>query len=227
MKKIAMFLLVLVMMLSLVACKGGKDPVVGPDGGDNQPVGGEEESFNYNDEYIAKHLNGDYLISYKLTTTDSADSGSDFTILMMHNSEGYYIKISEDTEILYLKNGDMYDMYLPNGDNQFEKIPDISYTEEDVKTQSQAFMGYMSAYSTFSDYLKKSGSATVAGRSCIKYKYDYSAFGVKVKGEYCIDKETGVCLKYVFEGSSGGEIGSYQFECTEFKTRGISLPSHT
>lgn len=222
MKKLIVCMCTLGLLLSLVACgTGGKTPTDNPDNGKE-----EETTFDYTGNYIDDHLRGDYSITYQMLSSDSEEGDASYSIKMMRTSEGYYVMLGEDTEMLYIKNGDKYVMYIGDSENGFEPYADVTLTEDEVKAQTQAFLGYMSAYTQFEDSLKNNGSVSIAGRNCIKYSYDYNALGVSAKAEYCIDKETGVCMKYYLEGKSGGEGGSYQFECTEFKTSGVALPKY-
>lgn len=161
-----------------------------------------------------------------MTSSETGENDTSYSVKMMRTSEGYYAMLGEGTEMLYIKNGDKYDMYIGDSENGFEPYAGVTLSEDEVTAQTQAFLGYMSAYSGFGDLLKNSGNVTIAGRNCIKYRYDYTILGASAKAEYCIDKETGVCMKYFVEGNSGGESGSYHFECTEFKTSGVVLPKH-
>lgn len=236
MKKILISLLILTMLFSLAACGKDDDTVTDgdntvasqADGAQNEDVGDDtsDAAFEYTGNYLDDHLNGDYSITYKMMSGETGGETTEFELKMIHTSEGYYTMMSEGAETLYIKNGDNYDLYEGDSENGFTYIEGMSMTEDDVKSYTQAFLGYMSAYEEIEDSLKKSGSVTIAGRDCDKYYYEDSALGSKIKTEYCIDKETGICMKYFVEGSSFGEGGSYQFECTELLTSGVSLPSY-
>ncbi len=224
----------LVLLLSFAAC-GNSEKTSGDNNSNtdasqtdpSNPINSiDDTAFNYTGNYINDHLKGDYSITYKMISSETGEDDTNASVKMMRTNEGYYIKIDEDSEMMYIKNGDKYDMYLGDEENGFELCEGISFNEEDVIAQTQIFLGYMNAYSQWDDSLKKDGSENIAGRSCDRFSYEYGVLGTKAKAEYCIDKETGVCLKYYIEGSSGGEGGSYQFECTEFRTNGITLPKY-
>lgn len=235
MKKIIICICTLALLLSLAACGTGEKTPSENAGNDNTSQTdpsktddkSEDSAFDYTGNYIDVHLKGDYSITYKMMSSEAGEDDTSYSVKMMRTSEGYYAMLGEDTEMLYIKNGDKYDMYMGDSENGFEPYAGVTLSEDEVKAQTQAFLGYMSAYSQFGDSLKNSGNVTIAGRSCIKYSYDYTALGASAKAEYCIDEETGVCMKYFVEGKSGGESGSYQFECTEFKTSGVALPKHS
>lgn len=245
MKKLLSLMLAAMMLASLSACgnKEKKQPESSSNKDTSQTVQknadavGEEEiidddaniddaAFDYTEDYIDDHLKGDYSITYKMTSSDTGEDDSDLLIKIMRSDEGYFAMMGEETQMLFIKNGEKFDMYTGDIENGFEKVPGVSYDENQVKAQTQTFLGYMSAYSEWSDLLEKNGSITIAGRNCERYSYEFNMFGTKAKSEYCIDKETGVCMKYFVEGRSGGEGGSYQFECTEFITSGVALPAY-
>lgn len=209
MKKFTLCILAIIMVVSLSAC-GTDSAEKDTSQADKQTPSGSTEgaSFDYTGDFIDDHLNGDYSITYKMLSSETGAENSSYEVKMMRTSEGYYAMLGKDTEMMYIKNKDKYDMYIGDSENGFEKMPEISLSEHEVKAQTQAFLGYMSAYSQFEESLKSTGSVTIAGRSCKKYSYDYNILGNKAKAEYCIDKETGVCMKYFIEGSAGGESGS-------------------
>ncbi len=224
MRKFIATLSLLAILFSLTACGfAGEDSLFDMEGKNDEDVDAE---FAYTEDYIDEHLKGDYSITYKMTYNEKGVESTSYQVKMMHNSEGYFIYMGEDSGMLYIKNGENYDLYIGDSTNGYEYLEGVSYTEEEVKSYAQAFLGYMSAYSQFEDGLNKKGTETIAGRSCEKYSYEFTWLGSKLNYDYYIDKETGVCMKYYVEGSYQGEGGNYQYECTEFKTSGIVLPSY-
>ena len=131
-------------------------------------------------------------------------------------------------EMLYIKNGGKYDTYYGSEADGFAKMdymPQLS--QEEVESQLGLFSGFMGQYSMWSDSdMKKTGSETIAGRRCDVYTYSASALGAALKYSYSIDKATGVCLKFTCDAKAGMDRGSMTFECTEFKTSGVSLPKY-
>ncbi len=97
---------------------------------------------------------------------------------------------------------------------------------EDFGSKDTVKSLYVDTYiATFTSYgvigagLKDQGSVTVAGRECTRYAASVSMFGASYSNEYCIDKETGLCLKNVMalgSATEGSETTSY--ECTAFET---------
>ncbi len=67
-----------------------------------------------------------------------------------------------------------------------------------------------------SDY--KSGTETVAGRSCDKYHYFASYFGASKTYDASYDKETGCVMKWNYIYTVGGDTVSTTMEVTSFKT---------
>ena len=215
MRKLFVLAVVLVLGLSLIACGSGN----GNSGGSSS-----SDKFEYGNgtDYIANNLKGDYSITYKYSS-----SGDDFLeITCARTSSGYYYKYAE-LEVLYIKNGSKYDTYYNITGNGFTKVTWIDpKTEDDVKSEFMFITGFMTHYGSNASDMTKIGSETVAGRNCDKYKYAWSYLGSSVQYTYCIDKATGVCLKYTYDVASGGQSGNLSFECTAFKTSGITLPSY-
>lgn len=236
-----------VVLIVVIAVAGKKDkPGNGGDNGGGGGIGsffnqgGNEENgnngnnssggdaFQYGSDYIAEKLKGDYSITYKYSVSGADGSDDAMTSKYIRTSDGYYMAYS-GLEMLYIKDGDMYDTYMGSEAEGFTKMDFMDpISKEEVESNMGLVGGFMSQYSAWdkSD-MKRDGSETIAGRKCEKYTYSASAFGSAVKYSYCIDKDTGVCLKYSFDVSAIGQgAGSMTFECTEFKTHGVSLPNY-
>ena len=182
-----------------------------------------EDTFEYGNgkDYVAKNLTGDYSITFRVFTSGSEDYNE---ITCMRTSNGYCIS-TFGTTVLYVKNGDKYDTYF-DSDNGFYKIDFVEpKSEEEIQSELSLIYSLMTHYSDTSS-LTKDGTETVAGRNCDRYKVGAAGFGVAIGATYCIDKATGVCLKYTLNMAEGGEIASLTFECTEFITSGVKLPAY-
>ena len=221
MKKIFAIILVLVLTLSLLTACGGTivDDVSKDDSDDG--------TFAYGNgtDYIANHLTGDYSITYKLSTSVSQEDAME--VICTRTSQGYYYKYA-GIEALYIKNEDGYDIYYGGSEGTFAKVDFMEpIPKEDVEKQMAAIIGFMAQYSgsNISD-MKKSGNETVAGRDCVKYVANIASPLGALQWIYCIDKETGVCLKYTWDMAAMGESGGFAFECSEFKTSGVVLPEY-
>lgn len=126
---------------------------------------------------------------------------------------------------MYIKNGDKFDTYYNSGDG-FEKVNLVAPLTEDEVIDNLFFIDMMWQYGDLSSDMKKDGSETIAGRSCDKFSYQYVGIGAALKYVVCIDKQTDVCLKWTYDIASAGGSGGFSFECTEFKTSGVTLPSY-
>ena len=253
MKKILAIMLVLILALSFVTACGGNGGNSNTAGGNsrednNKPStssdGNSDESkndsksdegdstkpdsnssgdkFEYGNpaDFIANNLKGDYSITYKYTIGGAEES---FEITCARTSEGYLYR-TMGIEYLYIKNGDKYDMYLGSSAMGYMKIDTM--TDEDVLDTLTMFTGFMTSYGDNVSDLKKDGSETIAGRNCDRYTFEADGFGVKVSYIYCIDKATGVCMKFVYDITTAGEAAGLTFECIEFKTSGVTLPDY-
>ena len=226
MKKIFAIAPVLVLALSLLtACGGGGNN----SSGNSVNKNGGGEKFEYGQDYIAQNLKGDYSITYKYSISGQDD------LIMTHTktSAGYYYNYM-GMEGLFVKNGDKYDTYQGSAETGFTKVDFMDpLTEEEVKNDSMYSLvygmidGFMIQYGNDTSGMKKDGTATVAGRNCEKYTFQIAGMGAAYKYSYYIDKATGVCLKWDYDVAAGGQAASMTFECTEFKTSGVTLPSYS
>ena len=172
MKKVLLLITILVLTLISAACTSNKkassadiqNPIEEKQQTEepNQEDKNNSTEFSYGGNYIDDNLKGDYSISYKITSSETNQEDSGFEVKMMRTNAGYYVSMDENTEMLYIKNGDKYDMYLGDSENGFEPYAGVSLTEEEVKAQAQMFLSYMSAYAEFKDSLIRKGSQTIA-----------------------------------------------------------------
>ncbi len=145
---------------------------------------------------------------------EQVEEGFKSTVIMDFSGEtGFVTYTKNDGEDKWLKETTPYEYYG---------------SKETVKSL------YMDTYlATFTSYgviglgLKDKGAVTVAGRACTKYAVSVSAFGASYSNEYCIDNETGLCLKNVMAvGSTTEGSASTSYECTAFEVGyRIALPA--
>ena len=98
--------------------------------------------------------------------------------------------------------------------------------QSNIENMASGITMYMTEYAGHGSSLQKSGSDTIAGRSCDKYTMDYTHPSAKYKYTYYIDKATGVGLKFTMDLTSAGEKMGYEYEATKFQTTGVTLPSY-
>ena len=234
MKKLFVLILALALTLSLAACGSGNNTNTGGNSGNN-PTGANSTgsptsnggdntgAFAYGNgkDYIANHLKGDYSITYTVKSSDSSDTAVQS---ITKTAAGYYM-VADGSESLFIKNGSQYDVYSGSKAEGFTKSG-AQLSQEMVDTYTTALMTYMTYYGAYESGMKSDGSQAIAGRSCDQYTFDYAIAGASIKYVCCIDKETGVCLKLTYAAAAGGQGGSMTFECTDFKTSGVSLPTY-
>jgi hypothetical protein len=217
-------ILAIVLSLSvLTACGGenGNSASSGSGDGSNNNGG----AFEFGEDYISNNLKGDYQIIYNVTAYQDGET-ENITMEQIRTAEGYYWATGDDG-VLFIKNGENYDLYVKNGD-KYENSG-ILYPKDTAEIMMSSVSMYMTTYAAYGDSLNKTGSQTIAGRDCNEYTLDYTypGFGYKYKYTYCIDKETGVCLKVQMAIEGAGEKIGYEFECTKFQTSGVSLPAYS
>lgn len=226
MKKRIALIMVLIMILAavftLAACDGGN----GGDGGNNG------EKFGYGENYIKEHLTGDYWLIYTITA-DYGSGAESYTVEQRRVGKNYYFAVKDEygdlEEMLFIQNGQMYDYYIREYDDAEFKIVPGQFDEETAMIYMDAMLGYMAWYGASGDSFKRNGSETVAGRDCAKYTFDYTfpVYNYKYTYTYCIDKATGVCLKFSVTIKGAGEKFDNDFVCTKFQTTGVTLPKYT
>ena len=181
-----------------------------------------DDEFEYGNgkDFIAKNLTGDYSITYRVYANGSDETAE---IFVVRTSEGYYIGTFA-SEALYIKNKDnLYETYFKS-DEGFYKVDFLDpITEKEVQSNMAVILDFMTQYSGSSG-LKKDGTETVADRNCDRYKASASGFGLAVGISYCIDKKTGVCMKFRYDMAGDEGMANMTFECTEFLTSGVKLP---
>ena len=208
---------------ALIAGGTQRESQGGSQSGGQSESGKTQEEFEYGNgkDYINMHLTGDYSITFRIYTSSSEEYSD---LVFMRTSEGYYIDTITN-KVMYIKNGDTYDTYL-SGNDGFYLVDFLEpKTEEEVEKTNSMVYSYMTQYDGASG-LNKTGSETVAGRSCDVYKGGAVGFGMAIGASYYIDKETGVCMKFTYDVATEGGMGSMTFECVEFKTSGVKLPAY-
>ena len=173
-----------------------------------------------------RNANG-YKITYKVEVS-SNDEEETVYITSAATENILYYKDSEGNESYYDLSSETQCVCYSKSSSESEwSTTTIPYTDEINKSHYEEFayavsFGYMSSYSSVAiDGEFNKSTTTIAGRSCDKYSYDESYLNVyTLHYEVCVDKATGVCLKWSASASESvsGESGSENFECTEFLT---------
>ena len=180
----------------------------------------DEDGLKYDKNYINSNLKGDFSITY----TANEESGG-WAQTIMRTSEGCYSETTySDSDggtgamkILYLKNGDVFDVYTDWSGEGFG-TSNMTMTENEVMESFPYFYMFDNVRELY-DNVKKDGTETIAGRNCDIYKVTVSADGQSASFYYSVDRQTGIFMKSV--------MGPAIMECTEFKTSGVSLPSYS
>ncbi len=183
-----------------------------------------------------------YKITMRYLTVDNESGGkpeiqsSGFSIAA--DGEHWFCEQIEEGEkstvIIDFSGDSEFVVYEKDGDDEKWEKTSTSYEYFGSKDTVRSI--YMDTYiATFTSYgvlglgLKEKGSVTVAGRACTKYETSVSVLGASYNNEYCIDNETGLCLKNVIAvGSATEGNASASYECTEFKVGyRITIPAES
>lgn len=210
-------LIVLVLSFSFVACNSDKD---GTDGGTNGA------NFKTAEEIASAFSNGQLTIKY-----NTSNGSNDYYTVTQTEQGCFYSSYRTPKDILdgtlFLKSENGYKMYdITDGERTFE----MAYESDSVADMfvGNIFSTYLTAYSSLdANSFNNKGSTTVANRECTKYEYSYSGLGASVKYEYCIDNQTGICLKFVGSAGSGGDSATASFEVIELILGNASLKKYT
>lgn len=232
MKKLGKFLLIAILVLtcsfSFAACDLFGSIFGGDKGGGGGGGGGG--TFEYGTDYIETHLGNNFWIIYTVTGYENGKTSLS-TWEQKRTENGIYYAVTEDgdkDEILFIKSGESYLIFDKDGDGEFVTYGDTQ-SKEMVELQLLLFNVYMGYYSSWGTSLspQSAGSQTIAQRDCAKYTYEYNYPGYgKFKYTFCIDKETGACMKVQAEVVEQGQKAGYEFECTKFQRGGVTLPDY-
>ena len=253
MKKLFIFIVFTFCMLFLVGCNvndlvdkftgdgdgsgtqtpddgGGK---TGDDGGSSITTSDDHKAEEVSDKVNQMISANGVFVKYEITS--KSDGEDDVTVVIAFGAkdkvfyvnsgeEETYIDLSDDTKfIVYNKDeeGEWTKMSTPYDDEYFTK----EQADEFVQAYFTLISSYMTQYQAFENLEATKSSETVAGRSCDKYTVKQATIGYSINYSFCIDKATGICMKWTVEGNSTEGSGYASFECKEFKTNyTITLP---
>ncbi len=205
------------------------------DGDDNDDTtgggtgGGEEQTAMEIAQGKIKELGQKSGYEITMTITESGEEPSTITSGVKENTFWTYyayngreqegkasVKQDEHTATLYdYENGE----WSVNTTMVMENVDTV------CEVTGMTFGVYLFMESPCHDPEYKTGTETVAGRSCDKYYYSSSAFGVSATYSASYDKETGCLLKWHYSYQVSGETASTTMEVTSFKTGGqVTVP---
>ena len=226
MKKLIAMMLSILLLLTLVSCDTEDEAKI--------------ESLDYDATEIQENM--DHLIQERGLYVELTVSGIDEdgekeqeSIAYGETATAFYF-CSDDEEMLVDFSNDAYAvLYDRDGKDEkweMEKIvyADMGLTKETFKqnysTYTSILFSYFGSYSVYSGLEMAKSSETVAGRDCDKFVYDAEVLGNGVTYTFCVDKETGMCLKWEASAAAiGVGAASADFTCTKFETEyRVTLP---
>lgn len=210
MKKFLAIFLVCVTLFTLCACSdtfitGGDTD--GKTGGDEQP----EEVFKTEEEIESYFDN--ILVSYKYTTSESEE---EIAWTVAQNDKAIFINIL-GLEMLYMKGtGEQY-MFSDGQKILYAKDSEMNFSD---------YTGLFVDYSYNTEDFTRTGTKTIAGRTCTVYENSAAAYGMYYSVKYSIDNETGICMEVAVSGSAEGESGFITWIVTEIQIGGVNLDQY-
>lgn len=221
-KRVWLFLVVVISVLCMVAFAacGNKETEEG--------AGSASISADYDYTLIESKVNelagaDGIFVKLHVQTAATGEQSHSFDVALGIKNNVYYYLTEEDEYYFDFSNENYYVSYRKEDGVWTKEVGNYNayvtkaMAEQMAKAASAGIIGYMGWYSSLSGGATKS-TATVAGRNCDKYTLKDSAISVSYSLEVCIDKATGICLKYAATGAAQGESASVSIECTEFNT---------
>jgi len=198
---------------------GETTPTEDPGG---NPGGGGNTSFPYSKDYVAAHLDPNHSITYQRTNGSPTDP---LVMTYIHTADGgYYASDGKGNEHLFIKDSasGKYNAYEGTAATGFKKTGqtvDQAAVDDGVRAVSQILTKYVNVQVGGGRSQVLQGTEVILGRDCEKWFEELDESSTLT---YWIDKETGVCLKWV-----SSLDGAAQYVATEFKTgSGVTLPDH-
>ncbi len=251
MKKLFIFVVFTFCMLFLVGCNvndlvdkyansGDNSGDTGDNGGNSGDNGGS--SITTSDDHKAEDVsdkvnqmistNGVF-VKYEITSKSDGEDEETVVIAFGAKDKVYYVNSGEEETYIDLSDDTKFVVYSKDEEGEWTKMStpydDEYFTKEQADEFAQAYLtlisSYMTQYQAFENLEATKSSETVAGRSCDKYTVKQATIGYSINYSFCIDKATGICMKWTVEGNSTEGSGYASFECKEFKTNyTITLP---
>ena len=216
--------------------KDGESEQTGTDGNATISAANDYKSEEINAKVDALKASG---IMIRMRISGSGTDKDESTVEYAYGAKGdiYYYDMGEGETYLDLSADDHYDTYTSHTDDEGNVVWHKEtaayseyYSKEEVKAGADAtsslIWGYFGIYADAAAGEGTKSTITMLGRSCDKYVYSDAGASIqgaaKYKSEYVIDKETGICMKYVvsidYATTTGSGSVGMSFECTEFNT---------
>lgn len=179
-----------------------------PEDDSNNPPQGNvdtELTFKSREEIVDSLTN--YSFEYQITYQDGDGVNTSSFIDMKTTNAWLYM--SENT-FAFLADIDTQSMYMLDMEEKTAILTDL---DEDMSSFSSWGTLFFDWYE-YEDNLHKTGSATIAGRSCDIYEYSFGT----LKYVYHLDKEYDICLKFELIASTTEKT---TFIFTKFQIGGV------
>lgn len=203
-KKIAFLLLTLTFVFSLCACSLQSLPE------------------NLTQTILASvELPPQYSITYEVTS----ENGEITNVQRIVDESGNIYFRNGSKELLFIREGKQFSLYMPNDSGVFTVQNDTKYTSAYVDTATTSFDTYANfSRKQFTPGMQSGGEQIIAGRGSQAYSVSIGTAGTGVQYILQVDKETGVCLGWQEEKQVAGhsvQADGETFICTEFLTEQI------
>lgn len=226
MKKLLPLLLAAFMILSLTSCDlSGLENLMGSDDGERVELNYDYEQMQANLADIRQQQG--LLIEMTVVAMETGEMPESERIAYAQTANSFYY-CGDGTEIMF----DFSDQskcvtYEKQEDGTWIKYDTVyeesgltrEHMEQAASLYTTALTGYLGNYAQFAGQMMKVTEETVAGRECDKFTYSLMLLGYGVEYVFCVDRETGMCLKWEMSAAAGMEgSASVEYTCTAFET---------
>lgn len=186
-------------------------------------------SANISDNNIAETVNNSvtYPEQYSITYEVEASTGVVRTITKTVDADGNVYFVSGETEKLYIKDGESYEIYERDDNGVFTVTDEqTAYNRMYVDSDTAEFISYAEqSKKQFIPGMESIGEEEILGRTCLVYGVVLGNDNTGISYSFYVDKETGICLGFDSDKSAAGfELGTdgEVFICTEFITEDVA-----
>ena len=229
MKRLMATVMAVWMLLSMAACDLSMTEAFTDTDEQSEQSSGEAIVMEYDPERISENIqrlkNDKGFLIEMTVVSDGGGADESTSFVYAESKDAFYYKEGENEILFDFSHADKCVTYEKNADGAWEKQDTIyadgvtrEMMEEQVALYELALTGYFGNHAGLAGQTVQTASVQVAGRDCDMYTYSAVAMGVSIEYVFCVDRETGMCLKWEMNAADGMEAASAEYVCTRFET---------